>query len=211
MLTSRLYHNICPYHNAFVFFCYPHFLLHLPIFRAYCQFVVAIYDYLLCPSLFFATSVLIWPKWSYHIGWSLSGKPLSCFCIVIVSKPHMIDVKSYLTSSLSNYWYRNLHRLCQITTIQTYVAHQIFLILSSLLASEFFCLYYGRRFVCARIKNFCLTFCPWCIFHCLSRKNVRDLQHAWYACCRLLTLLVASCCQVKQGGSHGSAYFPCHC
>jgi hypothetical protein len=30
---------------------------------------------------------------------------------LLVSKPHMVDVKPYLTSSLSNYCYANLHEL----------------------------------------------------------------------------------------------------
>jgi hypothetical protein len=30
---------------------------------------------------------------------------------LLVSKPHMVDVKPYLTFSLSNYYYANLHEL----------------------------------------------------------------------------------------------------
>jgi hypothetical protein len=90
--------------------------------------------------------------------WSLSRKPLSHFW-----SPNSIWLMPNHT------W----HLLCQITTMQTYMDHQIYLILSSPVASNFFCLHHGCRFVCARIKYFLsLVFYPCCIFQCLRTSKI---------------------------------------
>jgi hypothetical protein len=51
--------------------------LHLLVFRAFCQSVVAIYGHRLCPPLLSTTSVLLWPKQSYCVSCFLGSHYLA--------------------------------------------------------------------------------------------------------------------------------------
>jgi hypothetical protein len=63
---------------------------------------------------------------------------------------------------------------------------QIFLILSSSVAFGFFL---SITMVGLYVQESSIS-SPMLYFHCLSQKNLRDLEHAWYACCCFLTLSV---------------------
>jgi hypothetical protein len=138
MLVSRVYHNLCPYPMLlFSLVVLPKLsTLHLLIFWEFCQFIVAIYDHLLCPPLLSATSVFFWPKRSYHISWY----PWS-HCLTFVS-------------SLSPNPYGRRQIILNIFFVKLLLCMQIFLILSSPVAFGFFSLHHNGRFVCARIKYF---------------------------------------------------------
>jgi hypothetical protein len=63
---------------------------------------------------------------------------------------------------------------------------QIFLILSSSVAFGFFL---SITMVGLYVQESSIS-SPMLYFHCLSQKNLRDLEHAWYACRCFLTLSV---------------------
>jgi hypothetical protein len=89
---------------------------------------------------------------------SLSRKPFSRFW----SPNTMFDAKPYLTSYLSNYCYANLHELL------------IKSILSSPVASEFFYLHHGCRFVCAKIKYFLSLASTHAVFFSAYLKKIEE-------------------------------------
>jgi hypothetical protein len=173
-LASRLYQNIFPYHHTFVFSCCPTpsanispscFSSILPICCSHFVGTCFVHHCCLVPQFFSDPSG--------RICWPLSRKPLSHFCVVIVSNSHMVDATPYLISSLSNYYYANLHVL---------LIKSILYILSSPMSFVFF-----LHHESARIKYFLsLAFCH--VVFSLSISKIRDLGHTWYVCCHLVTL-----------------------
>jgi hypothetical protein len=131
-----MYHNICSYHNVYVFF----FLLLSSLF---CQ----PYTFLFFSSILPICCSHLWPPVFstivvYYLSSSLTKEVVSRWSLVryigsivslLISKPHMVDAKPYLISSLSNYCYANLHELL-IKSILSYhlLWHPIFLSLSRL-------------------------------------------------------------------------------
>jgi hypothetical protein len=92
-------------------------------FQAFCQFVVAIYGHLLCPPLLSTTSVLLWPKQSYLVGCYLGSH-----CLAFgLQTPY-----GWCQTILNIFFVKLL--LCK----PTWIAHEIYLILSSSVASDFF-------------------------------------------------------------------------
>jgi hypothetical protein len=151
--------------NDFVFSCClppsvnlapSYFLSILPI---YCSHLLppALSTIVVCYLSFFLTKMVV-------SHWSISRKPLSHFCVVIVSNPHMVDVKPYLTSSLSNSCYANLHALL----IKSFLSYH-------LLLHPIFLSHHDGRFVCARIKYF-ITHVVF--FTTYLQKSLRNLEHA---------------------------------
>jgi hypothetical protein len=99
---------------------------------------------------------------------------------LLVFKPHVVDAKPYLTYSLSNYYYANLHGLL-IKSIVSY----------HLLWHPIFCLRHSCRFICAKIKYFLsLAFYLCCIFSAYLQKKLKRLR----ACLVHLLLLVRLVC-----------------
>jgi hypothetical protein len=94
----------------------------------------------------------------------------------------------------------------------TWIAHQIYIILSSHVASNFF-INHGCRFVYARIKYFLsLAFYQCCIFQCLSQKKSKRLRVCLVHLLPLVHLVYLPRVARKiKVSSHGSSCFPCWC
>jgi hypothetical protein len=128
VLASRMYHKsqylfILQYLCFLLLsslFCQPYVVL---FSRAFCQFVVAIYGHMLCPPLLSTTSAFLGPKQSYRVGRYLGNN-----CLAFgLQTPY-----GWRQSILNIFFVKLL--LCK----STWIAHQIYLILSSLVASDFF-------------------------------------------------------------------------
>jgi hypothetical protein len=111
----------------------------------------------LWPLALSTTSFLLWPKKSYCVD-----RYLGSHCLAFgLQTPY-----GWCQTILNIFFVKLL--LCK----PIWIAHQIYLILSSRVASDFFCLHHDFRFVYARIKYFLsLAFYPCCIFQCLYEKN----------------------------------------
>jgi hypothetical protein len=102
-----MYHNICSYHSAYVFSCcLPYFVNLTP--SCFSSILPICCSHLWPPALSTIVAYYLSSSLTKAVvsRWCLSRKSLSHF---FVSKPHMVDAKPYLTSSLSNYCYANLH------------------------------------------------------------------------------------------------------
>jgi hypothetical protein len=120
-----MYHNTCSYHNAYVFSCcLPPFVNLTP--SCFFKHFPICCSHLwppLCPPLLSTTSVLLWPKQSYPVGCYLGSH-----CLAFgLQTPY-----GWCQTILNIFFVKLL--LCK----PIWIAHQIYLILSSSVASDFF-------------------------------------------------------------------------
>jgi hypothetical protein len=112
-------HYLCFLLLSFLF-CQPYTVL---FSRAFCQSVIAIYGHMLCSPLLSTTSAFLGPKQSYRVG-----RYLGNHCLAFgLQTPY-----GWCQTILNIFFVKLL--LCK----STWIAHQIYLILSSPVASDFF-------------------------------------------------------------------------
>ena len=157
MLASRMYHNICSYHNAYVFSCCLPSFVNLTPSCFFEHFANLLYPFM---ATYYVHHCCLLPQQSYRVG-----RYLGSHCLVFgLQTPY-----GWCQTILNIFFVKLL--LCK----PTWIAHQIYLILSSPVASDFFCLHHGCRFVCARIKYFLsIAFYPCCIFSMPISKKIEE-------------------------------------
>jgi hypothetical protein len=156
----------------------------------FCQPYTFLFFSMICPPLLSTISVLLWPKQLYHVGCYIGSHCLAfglqipygwcqtilniLFVKLLLCKPTWITHKIYLILSYLILSYLILSYLILSYLILSYLILS-YLILLSRVASNFFCLHHGSRFVCAKIKYFfSIAFYSCCIFQCLSPNKIEE-------------------------------------